>query len=107
PAEMAAAATVVSYVARTQRTSTIPLQFPSRVAQGGFLEIDAATRANLEITRTLSGQRQGSVLSVIDRTITAAGARLLMERISSPLTDVAAISARHDAVHYFTENPLP
>ncbi len=105
PAELAAAATAVSYVARTQRSETVPLQFPSRTAQGGFLEIDAATRANLEITRTLGGQRNGSVLNVIDRTITAAGARLLMERISSPLTDVGAITARHDAVGYFFDNP--
>ena len=48
------------------------------------MQIDAATRANLELTRSLSGKRQGSLLAAIDRTVTAGGARLLERRLSSP-----------------------
>ena len=63
--------------------------------------IDAATRRNLELTETLSGTRRGSLLDVIDRTVTAAGARELGVRLSSPLTDPARIGERHDAVAFF------
>ena len=63
--------------------------------------IDAATRRNLELTETLSGERKGSLLSVIDRTVTAAGARELAARLAAPLTEVSAIAQRHDAVAFF------
>ncbi len=60
--------------------------------------IDAATRANLELTRTLSGERAGSLLASLDRTVTPGGARLLAERLAGPLTSPEAIALRHDAV---------
>ena len=65
------------------------------------MAIDQATRRNLELTQTLSGARGGSLLSVIDRTVTAAGARELAARLAAPLTDVKAIAARHEAVGFF------
>ena len=68
-------------------------------------EIDAATRANLELTRTLSGERAGSLLATIDMTKTPAGARLIAERLASPLTDPAEIAERLDAVGFFVEAP--
>ena len=67
----------------------------ARVTPSHFMAIDAATRRNLELTQTLSGARSGSLLSVIDRTVTAAGARELAARLAAPLTDVKAIAARH------------
>ena len=63
------------------------------------MQIDAATRRNLELITTLAGERKGSLLATIDRTATAAGARLLAEHLAAPLTDPAAIAARLDAVH--------
>jgi len=63
--------------------------------------IDAATRANLELMRTLSGERGGALIAAIDRTVTVAGARLLGQRLAAPLTDPAAINARLDAVALF------
>ena len=51
--------------------------------------IDAATRANLELMRTLSGERRGALIAAIDRTVTPAGARLLGARLAAPLTDPA------------------
>jgi DNA mismatch repair protein MutS len=71
---------------------------------GEAMEIDAATRRNLELVRTMNGAREGSLLSVIDRTVTGAGGRLLTARLSAPLTDAAVIRARHDAVGWFAES---
>jgi DNA mismatch repair protein MutS len=53
------------------------LRAPQKEAPGGLMQIDAATRRNLEITQALSGGREGSLLAAVDRTVTAAGARLL------------------------------
>jgi DNA mismatch repair protein MutS len=97
-AEIAAAGAALAYVERTQFGARPPLSAPVRDASGAAMLIDAATRANLELTRTLSGERGGSLLSVIDRTVTPGGARLLAERLAGPLTDIAAIEHRHDAV---------
>jgi DNA mismatch repair protein MutS len=96
--ELTAAAACVTYIERTQRGRKPPLSPPSREAAGTTLLIDAATRANLELVRTLSGERRGSLIAAIDRTVTAAGSRLLAQRLSAPLTDPAAIARRHDAV---------
>ncbi|MDP4024848.1 DNA mismatch repair protein MutS [Methylobacterium sp. NEAU 140] len=97
-AEIAAAGTGLLYIARTQLSARAPLSVPTREESGATLSIDAATRANLELTRTLSGERAGSLLATIDRTVTANGARLLAEHLAGPLTDLAAIARRHDAV---------
>ena len=68
------------------------------------MEIDAATRRNLELTRTLSGEFQGSLLSVIDRTVSGAGARTLGRQLAQPLTDPDAIAKRLDAVQFFVDD---
>jgi len=96
--EATAAAAVVTYVERTQIASRAPLSPPVHEPAGAAMLIDAATRANLELVRTLGGERQGSLLSAIDRTVTAAGARMLAGRLANPLTDPAAIAGRLDAV---------
>ena len=101
--ELAAAAAAVTYVERTQIGKHPPLSVPAREAAGATLAIDEATRGNLELTRTLSGERRGSLLAAIDRTVTAAGARLLARRLAAPLTDPAEIAGRLDAVAAFVE----
>ena len=65
------------------------------------MAIDPATRANLELTRTLAGERRGSLLDAIDCTVTPAGSRLLAQRLAAPLTDSTAIARRLDAVSTF------
>ncbi len=100
-AETAAAGALVDYVELTQKGKLPRLSAPQRLAQGAVMEIDAATRRNLELTQTLSGEKHGSLLSVLDRTVTGAGARMLAARLSAPLTDPAAINARFDAVAFF------
>ncbi len=104
-AELAAAAAAIRYVERTQLAARPPLAFPTRQRQGAIMEIDAATRANLELVRTLSGEREGSLLASIDMSVTPAGGRLLAERLAGPLTCVAAIAARLDSVALFLADP--
>ena len=105
--ELAALGAVVDYVELTQKGKLPRLKTPTRQSDGGVLEIDPATRRNLELTRTLAGERQGSLLDVIDRTVTGAGARMLAERLAAPLTDPAAIDRRLDAVqHLIAEEAL-
>jgi DNA mismatch repair protein MutS len=99
--ELTAAAAAVTYVERTQIGKRPPLSPPSREAAGATLAIDQATRANLELVRTLAGERRGSLLAAIDRTVTAAGSRLLAQRLSAPLTDPTEIAHRFDAVAAF------
>ena len=102
-AEIAAAALALAYVKRTQFEARPALSAPTRRARGASLEIDPATRANLELTRTLSGARGGSLLATIDLTVTPAGARLLAERLASPLTDPEPINRRLDSVEFLVE----
>src|SRR5882757_6033919 len=99
--EATAAAAAVTYIDRTQVGKRPPLSPPSREAAGTTMAIDPATRANLELTRTLAGERRGSLLDAIDCTVTSAGSRLLAQRLAAPLTDAAAIARRLDAVSSF------
>jgi DNA mismatch repair protein MutS len=97
-AEIAAAGALIAYLELTQKGKIPALGTLGREGASAFLAIDAATRRNLELSETLAGERRGSFLSVIDRTVTAAGARALALRLAAPLTDVATIGARQDAV---------
>ncbi|HEU02207.1 MAG TPA: DNA mismatch repair protein MutS, partial [Aurantimonas coralicida] len=102
--ELAAAAALIAYLGKTQMAARPALQRPERVVAGSLMQIDPATRASLELTRTMSGKRQGSLLSTIDRTVTGAGARLMAGRLAAPLTDPAAIRARQASVRTFVED---
>ncbi len=102
--ELTAAAAAVTYVERTQIGKRPPLSVPMREAAGATLAIDQATRGNLELVRTLSGERRGSHLAAIDRTATPAGSRLLAQRLAAPLTDPAEIAHRLDAVAAFVDD---
>ncbi|HYU12952.1 MAG TPA: DNA mismatch repair protein MutS, partial [Stellaceae bacterium] len=109
-AEIAAAGALVDYVALTQQTGARPGGAPylaplQRVMPGSVMQIDAATRRNLELTASLSGARRGSLLATIDRTLTGAGGRLLAEHLAAPLTLPEAIAARSDAVQFFVDRP--
>ncbi len=102
--EMAAAAAAVAYVEKTQIAERPPLGAPERESAASTLFIDPATRANLELVKTLSGERDGSLLHALNRTVTGGGARLLAERLMSPLTDPEKINARLDAVAYLIDD---
>ena len=101
--ELAAIAALLKYVELTQIGRQPVLRPPRKTGPSAILVIDAASRASLEIVRSSSGSRQGSLLGAIDRTVTGPGARELAARLASPLRDPHAISARLDAVGYLVE----
>jgi len=103
-AEITAAGSALFYIEKTQIGSRPVLHPPTREDAGATLAIDAATRANLELTRTLSGERAGSLLATIDCTVTPGGARLLAERLAGPLTQPGPIHDRQDSVTLLVEN---
>ena len=104
-AEIASLGGLLDYILLTQVGKIPHLRNPKREDVQSGLQVDAATRANLELTRKLSGEREGSLLSVIDLTVTAAGARLLAGRLGQPLNQVSAIEARLDEVSHFETMP--
>jgi DNA mismatch repair protein MutS len=103
--ELSAMGLLLDYVELTQAGAAPRLTPPKCKAERAFMAIDAATRAALEIERSARGERDGSLLACVDRTVTAAGGRLLAERVARPLTDSRAIGARLDAVQFFLEAP--
>ena len=106
-AEIAAAGALLDYLTLTQAGAPVQLSAPKTSKTSGYLAIDPATRASLEIDRTQKGTRSGSLLAVIDRTVTGPGARELSARLNRPLLDVADINARLDGVAFFmTEESL-
>ncbi len=100
--EVTALGALLDYVALTQKTDLKHFMRPQKT-QKNCMAIDASTRRNLELTRTLSGERRGSLLDAIDRTETGAGARLLAARLAAPLTDAAEINMRLDGVQFFVQ----
>ncbi len=99
PLGLAAAAAALAYLAETQRAAPRHVDRISRLATDDALLLDEATRTNLELERTLSGGRKkGTLLALLDRTVTAPGGRRLAEWLRYPLTDLGAIGARLDAV---------
>lgn len=103
-AELAAMGAVVDYLELTQCGKMPLLNAPMQESPGSRMQIDAATRRNLELVRALSGGRDGALLSVIDKTLTGGGARLLENRLTSPSNDLASITTRLDMVEGFVEN---
>jgi DNA mismatch repair protein MutS len=102
--ELSAAAAVLAYVEKTQLRERPPLSPPAKELAADVMLVDAATRANLELTETLSGGREGSLLAAVDRTVTGAGARLLARRLSGPATNVAEIRDRLDSVGWMLDD---
>ena len=102
-AEVSALGLIAAYLETTQAGKIPALSPPRRSGDSGFLAIDPATRLSLEIDRTQRGEREGSLLACIDRTVTSGGARALAERIARPLCDPAAINHGLDAVEWLLE----
>ncbi|MFN3647405.1 MAG: DNA mismatch repair protein MutS [Gemmobacter sp.] len=103
-AELAAMGALAEYLDLTQRGRLPLLRPPVRELPGGVMQIDAATRRSLEITVGAGGGREGSLLAAIDRTVTAAGARLLEKRLSGPSRDLQVIRQRLEAVRWLVED---
>ncbi len=97
-AENAAAGALISYITETQKGQMPYLSVPRRVKSDDTMEIDPSTLRSLELIRTQSGERHGSLIDTIDMTRTGAGARLLQSRLMAPLRDVDAINHRLDEI---------
>lgn len=105
PQEIAACGALVDYIRLTQKRDLPSLKPPMRLKERGRLELDAATRRNLELHRSLAGESRGSLLDVIDKTTTPMGARLLSLHLSAPLTDLKDLERRFEGLDFLYENP--
>jgi DNA mismatch repair protein MutS len=102
-----AAGALLEYLRETQKSALGHIVRLEPYRRGSSLLIDESTRRSLELTETLrGGAREGSLLSVIDATVTPMGARVLAERLANPLTDAAAIGERLDAVEELTQDAV-
>ncbi len=99
--DIAACGMLCDYIRVTQKEATPRLDTPRKQQAMHLMQLDTATQRNLELLTTLSGQRKGSLLSVIDHTVTPAGGRLLATRLCQPLADSTMINQRLDAVEWF------
>ena len=103
-AMLSAAGALLGYLETTQIGNMPPLSRLQTIVDAAHMEIDPATRRSLELTRTLAGESRGSLLHAIDRTVTAAGGRLLAERLAAPLGNAESIIDRHELVAWFLQH---
>ncbi|HET6538040.1 MAG TPA: DNA mismatch repair protein MutS [Sphingopyxis sp.] len=104
--ELGAMGAIVAYLDHVGTGGPTFLQPPIRHQATDLMAIDAATRESLELVRTMAGAREGSLLATIDRTVTAAGARLLADDLASPLMGKDAITERLDLVDGFARDAI-
>lgn len=101
--EITAAGVLLDYVRTTQKGQCPYIANPVRVSESQIMEIDGATRRSLELVDALNGDKNSSLLGVIDRTVTGSGGRLLASRVANPLRDIAQINGRLDMVQFFAD----
>ncbi len=99
--DIIAAGSLIDYILRTQKGKNPYISPPKKVTSDEVMDIDATTCNSLELIKTLSGERKGSLLDTIDLTVTSAGARMLQSSVSAPLANVSKINQRLDRVEYF------
>ncbi|MGI9498415.1 MAG: DNA mismatch repair protein MutS, partial [Geminicoccaceae bacterium] len=104
-AELGACGAIINYVELTQKGRLPRLSPPRRIMPGTHMVIDAATRRNLELLSSLNGERQGSLLAAVDRTVTGAGGRLLAARLATPLAEAEPVRRRLHAVQALVDDP--
>lgn len=102
--EITAAGALIDYTSRTQKGRLPHIRALCSYQTNDTMGIDGATRRNLEITQTMTGEKRGSLLSTIDRTLTASGGRLLLNRLSAPSTSLSIIENRQDQVEALIKN---
>lgn len=100
-AEITAAGVLMDYVETTQKGQMPRVEKPVKIYEQLVMEIDGATRRGLELLESSAGDKKGSLLSVLDRTVTGAGARMLAGRIASPLVGTKEIDERLNVVAFF------
>lgn len=106
PLAVQAAGGILAYLQETQKGAVGQIQRLATYSVDGFMALDTATRRNLELTESIVGGRANSLLGVLNKTVTAMGARLLRDRVSRPLLDVQALNERLDSVQAFVDDAL-
>lgn len=104
PLGVAAAGCLLQYVKETQRMALPHVRGLRAERREEAIVIDAATRRNLELDQSLSGQLQHTLSGIIDRTVTAMGSRMLRRWINRPLRDAHRIGERHDAINMLLQH---
>ncbi len=99
-AELGALGALLDYIQLTQLEAAARLDPPKQESQDASLQMDAATRRNLELTSTLTGERKGSLLHTLDRSVTAPASRMLSSWLAAPSREVSVIEARQEAVSW-------
>lgn len=100
PSELSALGMLAAYIDVTQAGKRPVLKPPARIISHNYLSLDAATRGSLEIDRTQTGKREGSLIAALDMTVTSGGSRLLGARLARPLFHADAINARLDTIDW-------
>ncbi len=95
---------ILEYVSFTQNGKTPHLKQPYQIKEKNFLEIDNASKRNLEIIRTLNGEKEGSLLHSVDYTLTSPGKRKLCADLENPLYSFEEINDRLNLVEFFYDN---
>lgn len=107
PLAICAAGAVIQYVAEMQPAALTQISRLTVYSIENFMTLDAATRRNLELTETIrSGSKKGSLLDVLDQTVTPMGGRLMRAWLHQPLLNVDKLNARLDVVQIFSEDML-
>jgi DNA mismatch repair protein MutS len=101
PLAIRAAGGILQYLKETEGAALSLLTGLRVYSLDEFMTLDAATRRNLELTETLRGEIKGSLLGVLDHTVTPMGKRLIRQWVSQPLLDVDRIRQRQDGVEFF------
>ncbi len=101
PLAVRAAGAILQYLKETEPASLALLTSLRHYSLNEFMTLDAATRRNLELTETLRGEVKGSLLGVLDDTVTPMGKRLLRQWVSQPLLDLPKIQNRQNGVEFF------
>jgi DNA mismatch repair protein MutS len=106
PLAVRAAGAVLTYLQETQKRAVAQIQRLATYSLDGYMALDEASRRNLELTEALDGNTANSLLGVLNKTVTAMGARLLRQRVSQPLLDVVALNRRLDQIELFFQDGL-
>ena len=104
--EVIAAGVLLSYLKLTQCGKLPILSMIKNESENNFLEIDYFTQKSLEILSNLSGETKGSLITSLDETKTAGGARLLKQRITEPFYKVVEIEKRYNLINWFLNNDI-
>ncbi len=103
---MRAAGAIIQYLKDTQPDSLSLLTSLRSYSINEFMTLDAATRRNLELDETLRGERKGSLLGTLDKTVTPMGKRMIHQWVSQPLLNVERIKRRQNGVQYFFDDGM-